>query len=265
MATINPEELAKRIKRVKSDGSWYEFFAAKDDDTTEVLIYDSISWYGLSAKKFVDDLKGITSKNIKLRINSPGGSVFDGLAIYNALRAHPARVTTRIEGVAASIASVIALAGDHVTAADASFVMIHNPWGMAIGNAQDMRDTADVLDKLGNTIAEIYARKTGDSVAEMLEKMSDETWYSGSEALEAGLIDEVYDTEEIAAAACFDFSGFCNLPEPLQVEPQPNVVPIDPRDDGDEPIVDDTDPDTGSEHIRALMERRIRLHVAECS
>ena len=182
-----------------------------------VYIYDEIGWFGVSAEQFVKDLNAITSPTIHLHLNTPGGAVFDGTAIYNAIKQHTSRVITHIDGLAASIASVIALAGDEVRMSENAFFMIHEPWSIVIGMADDMRHEADLLDKVGGTIAKVYADKTGKTPDEIADFMAAETWFTASEALEAGFIDQI-DTagDEKAKAGLFDLSVFANVPDVLK-------------------------------------------------
>ena len=141
--------------------SWYSIQAKADQKTADISIYDEIGYWGVTAKQFIGDLKALDATTIKLAINSPGGAVFDALAIYNALRQHPAAVEVTIMGVAASAASVIAMAGDTIVMPENAFMMIHNPLNLAYGNADDLREMADVLDKIGASLIGIYAKRTG--------------------------------------------------------------------------------------------------------
>ena len=206
----------RMARRLTNSGPWYEFRAAAgDNDVDEVLVYDAIAWYAIDAKDFVRDLAKLKAPNLRVRINSPGGSVFDGVAIYNALRRHHARVEVRIEGLAASIASIIALAGDSVAMEPSAFLMIHDPWAVGIGSATELRELAGTLDKIAGTLTQIYVKKTGMDEAEVREAMAAETWYTAEEALEAGLVDEVLsDDGDAEARVRFDLSGFRNPPEP---------------------------------------------------
>ncbi|HTY35432.1 head maturation protease, ClpP-related [Mycobacterium sp.] len=173
------------------DRAWYRI-EAKDNGAAEVLLYDEIGgWWGLAAEDFVRDLAKVDAKQITLRINSPGGDVFDGLAIYNSLRQHSATVTARVEGLAASAASFIAMAADTVQVCRGAMLMIHDAAGFAIGNAADMRTLADLLDKCSDNIADLYAGRAGGTVDDWRAAMRAETWYSAREAVEAGLADEL--------------------------------------------------------------------------
>jgi ATP-dependent Clp endopeptidase proteolytic subunit ClpP len=169
---------------------WYRIRNLAEDEA-EVVIYDEIGWFGVSAQDFIRELRDITTNKITLRVNSPGGEVFDGIAIYNLLRSHPAHVTAYVDGIAASIASVIALAGDEIIMQPHSQMMIHNPWGMCIGDASDMADMAARLSKHADDIAAVYAARAGGTVAAWRERMADETWFSAEETVEAGLADRV--------------------------------------------------------------------------
>ena len=175
----------------RGDGSsWYRI-TAKGPDCVEVMIYDEIGYWGITAKKFCEDLAAIEASSITLRINSPGGQVFDGFAIYSALQAHEAEVHVKIDGLAASIASIIAMAGDTVEIGPNAFVMIHDPSSYAFGNAADLRKEADLLDKLRDAIAKVYADKSGKPLDQIKAKMAEETWFTGDEALEFGLVDSI--------------------------------------------------------------------------
>jgi ATP-dependent Clp endopeptidase proteolytic subunit ClpP len=168
-----------------------EVKASADGMSAEILIMDEIGYWGITAKAFATALAGITASTINVRISSPGGDVFDGLAIYNALKAHPATINTVVEGLAASAASFIMLAGDTVTMAENSMAMVHNAWGLGVGNASDMRALAGVLDKIDGQIAGMYAAKSGKTLADCQAAMAAETWFTASEAKDFGLIDSV--------------------------------------------------------------------------
>lgn len=186
-----------------SKQTWFSIKnAAADPDTAEISIYDTIGSYGLTAKDFIGQLKATNAKNIDLHINSPGGSVFDGNAIFNALQRHPANITTHVDGLAASIASVIAMAGDVVHMPANALMMIHNPSDMAFGGADDMRQCADLLDKVKGTIISAYDQKTGLGSDKLGQMMDDETWMTAGEAYELGFADSI--GEPVTATACFD-------------------------------------------------------------
>jgi ATP-dependent Clp endopeptidase proteolytic subunit ClpP len=201
---------------------WYTINAKADK--AEIWIYEMIGedfWTGggVTAKSFQKELSGIKASQIDLHINSPGGVVFDGVTIYNLIKNHPATVTTYIDGLAASIASVIALAGDKVIMAANALYMVHNPTGLAMGTANDMRSLADVLDKIAGTMVGTYVSKTGKSEADIKAMLDAETWMTADEALEYGFIDEI--SEEMDMAACAKFipamakAGFKHVPQSI--------------------------------------------------
>jgi len=192
---------------------WYEI-QAKDESAT-IYIYDEISSWGITASQFVKDLNATKAKTISLRINSPGGNVFDGMAIYNALKQHPAKVTSEVDGIAASIASIIAMAGEEIRIAENAFFMIHNAWAFAIGTSSEMSKMAETLDKIDTQMEKIYAKRTGQEQDKVRQMMAEETWMNADEAKEFGFADSIGD--KIAAAACssFDLTKFRNVPGDL--------------------------------------------------
>lgn len=169
---------------------------AAGERRAEVLIHETIgeNWYGdgLTAKRFARDLKALGEiDQILVRINSPGGAVFDGIAIYNTLKAHGATIEVFVEGLAASIASVIAMAGHTIRVGHGAMFMVHNPWTIAMGDADDMREVADMLDKVGESLIDIYHTRTGLEVAELRKLLDAETWLTAAEAVEKNFADEV--------------------------------------------------------------------------
>lgn len=181
---VTPPENAKDWFRIEN--------SADEPDATDVLIYSSIGgWFGMWADEFVDELKAVTTSKINLRLNSPGGSVFDGIAIANAIRSHPATVTVYVDSLAASIASVIAMSGDRLVMMPQSQIMVHNASGACYGDSTEMAKMAQMLDKQSLNIAEAYAQHTGGSLADWTQYMADETWFTADEALAVGLADEV--------------------------------------------------------------------------
>jgi ATP-dependent Clp protease protease subunit len=189
----------------------------KTEEST-VYIYDEISFWGISADDFVKELQEISAGIIHVRLNSPGGSVFDGTAIYNALKQHSAKVVVHVDGLAASIASVIAMAGDEVHMGEGSYLMVHDPWSIMIGTADDFRQEADLLDKVGGTISGIYQSKTGKDETEIKDMMAAETWLTADEAVEMGFADKVDKGKEKKNQVknLFDLSVFANVPDALR-------------------------------------------------
>lgn len=163
------------------------------DQSAEVFLYGDIGGWlgGVTAEDFAKELAGIDVETIDVRLNSGGGSVFEGQAIYNALSRHPAKINVHVDGLAASIASVIAMAGDTINITEGSHIMIHKPWSMAIGDSESMRKEADVLDSLESGIVDIYEARTNKSRKQLENWMAAETWFKGQEAVDSGFADAV--------------------------------------------------------------------------
>lgn len=179
--------------RNQEDVSEEESDAGDNGATAEIFIYDEIGGsFGVAADEFVQDLQKINADNIIVRINSPGGSVFDAIAIYNALIQHPADITTRVDALAASAASIIAMAGDTVEMMVGAQLMIHDAMGAEMGNAAEMREMAKFLDAQSDNISTIYAHKGGGEPQDWRAMMLAETWMFAQEAVDAGLADSVY-------------------------------------------------------------------------
>jgi ATP-dependent Clp endopeptidase proteolytic subunit ClpP len=191
---------------------WYDFRAQARG--AEIVIYDEIGAFGIPAKAFLDELKALGPiAELTLRINSPGGSVFDGVAIYNALKRHDAAITVWIDGIAASIASMIAMAGDEVVMPENAMLMLHDPSGLVMGTASDMRAMAEALDRMKAGMVAAYRDKSGRDSPEIEAVMADETWLSAEEAVALGLADRV--EAPVRMAAQFDLSRFRNTPPQL--------------------------------------------------
>jgi ATP-dependent Clp protease, protease subunit len=202
---------------------------AKGNKTAEILLYEDIGegWFGgISAKQFAQDLNAMGDiDSIDLRINSSGGSVFDGLAIYNILLKHKAVVNVYIDGVALSIASVIAMAGNTINMADNALFMIHNPWGQAIGTAKDLREKADLMDTVKESLVLTYAKKTNMAVNAIAQMMEDETWMNAQDAKKNGFIDNVTGAVMEKLAAHVDVKRFKNAPNDLTAVPEDSGKP----------------------------------------
>jgi ATP-dependent Clp endopeptidase proteolytic subunit ClpP len=174
----------------------------KTETSADILLYDEIGesmWGGgISAKAFSDELKKLPNsiKQINLRINSPGGSVFDGMAIYQRLKEHPAKVTAYVDGISASIASVIMMAADEIVMGDGALVMIHKPLTGIYGNANELEKTIDILDKIENQMVSIYAKRTGASRIEISKMLSEETWFNSVEAVDFKLADKTFEAKD---------------------------------------------------------------------
>lgn len=210
-----------------------------DPDTTDIFIYDEIGGsMGVSANQFVADLQDVTTPLINLRINSPGGNVFDAVAIHNALRLHPANVTTIVDSLAASAASILLMAGDTAMVMPGSQVMIHDASITDSGNAAELRELANFLDQQSDNIASIYATKTGTAAGVWRNRMKAETWLTADEAIRLGLADKLW--------------------APPQVKPKnvpPGMLPVLPPDEDDP----DDEPMPGEDVLDTLMNRQHRL------
>lgn len=200
--------------------NWYKV-ENKADTTPTVYLYDEIGGYGVTAPDFINELNAIDADVISVHINSVGGEVYEGFAIYQALKDHRATVEITVDALAASIASVIAMAGDKVTMARNAEMMIHDGMVMTMGNAAELRKTVDMLDRVSNNIASVYAERTGVGTSETWrDSMLAETWYSADEAVAAGLADEVAATSprgarNVSDLKVFNYAGRKFAPAPV--------------------------------------------------
>ena len=205
---------------------WFDFIAPADgSDTTEIRIDGIIGgsfWEGgTSARDFIAELNTVSTPNITVRINSPGGMVFEGFAIYNALKSSGRHIRVIVDGIAASIAAVIAMAGDEIVMPEASYLMIHYPWTALSGNAEQLIAEAATLDDLGKTIEKVFADRSGQPLEKIRELMkgkegADGTFISSDEALDLGLCTEV-EANKTAAAACAGLDVYSLVPAGIQV------------------------------------------------
>jgi len=189
--------------------NWYSIKAESSNEVADIYIFDEIGAYGITAQGFIEEIKAYKDVPINLHINCIGGDVFEGMAIYNVIRKRTAKTTIYIEGIAASMGSVIALAGDEVIMAENSLFMIHNAWGGAMGEANEMRKTAALLEKISGEIADIYMKKTRLPYNKVQEMMDEETWLSADEAFNLGFVDSISDAIKVAAK--YDVSKFKNI------------------------------------------------------
>ena len=210
--------------------NWYEF-KNQTEAMADLYLYGEVGGFGANASEFISALSGLKGAHINLHIHSPGGSVFEGHAIFNALRNHPGGVTTFVDGIAASMASVIAMAGKPVKMASNGFLMIHNPWATFSGDATEMRQEADVLDKLKEGLVKIYADKSGQDANTIRAAMDSETWFDAEEAVAFGFADEIYNGLE--AVAKLDVSRFAKAPALLikLMDNQPTAEAVAPTAD----------------------------------
>lgn len=218
--------------------SWFRI-QAKEDQTADIYIYDEIGGWGISARRFTEDLLSLGNlSHINLHIHSPGGEVFDGIAIYNQLKNHSATITVYIDGLAASMASVISMVGDTVIMPKNAMMMIHKPWGVSWGDANDMREYADLLDKLENVLIPAYVAKTGKTTEEITAMLEQETWLDGDECVEHGFADKVIEpVKAMASLTSKRIEEFSSMPSAIKnqitpknttkptQQPQPNSSP----------------------------------------
>lgn len=239
---VDPSELKSRLKRPlarlqNSQTDWYRIQNSAAGKP-EVFIYDEIGYFGHSASDFANSVKEIDADEMTVHLNSPGGDIFDGLAIYQSLKNHKAKVNIVVDGLAASIASVIAMAADDLQMAPKATMMIHDGWSMSVGNAADMRKMADLLDKQSEIIASVYADRTGQPTNFWRDRMRDETWYNADEALAAGLIDSI-EGQEAPRYTSFDLEVFAHAgrdtaPDPV-TKPAAPVVEVKNEAPADQP------------------------------
>lgn len=189
---------------------WFRIEHAASE-VAEVSILDEISPWGVTAQDFIAALGTISAPRTNLHLNTPGGDVYDGIAIYNAIKDHPSEFHAFIPGLAASIGTVIAMAADRIVIAPHARMMIHEAWSMQAGNAEDFAKMAERLEATSQNIASIYAERGGGTTEEWRDRMRAETWYTDQEAVDAGLADEVgrsNDKKPLKQAALFDLSRY---------------------------------------------------------
>lgn len=219
-------------KNQKAETPWLRIENAASDEAT-IYIYGTITpyaWYDseVSATDILDQLDSIKASTIHVRINSEGGSVFEGVAIYNLLREHDAKIHIHVDSLAASIASVIAMAGDVIEISEAASMMIHDPSTITWGTAEELRSTADVLDTLKEQIVAVYVRRTGKTADECRALMSSDTWMTGTQAVEEGFADVISEDAAAESQATQQPENNFKLNEPVEHK---NLAP--PSSDGD--------------------------------
>ena len=194
------------VKSVSKGKKFWKFNAKENSDEGELLLYGDISdstWWGdeITPKNFKEELDSLGDiKTLNVYINSGGGDVFAGQAIYSMLKRHSATVNVYVDGLAASIASIIAMAGDSVKMPKNAMLMVHNPWSFGMGNANDFRKLADDLDKVRESMISVYEDKTGMEKESIVELMDAETWMTAEEAVEFGFADEIEEEKQVAAS-----------------------------------------------------------------
>jgi ATP-dependent Clp protease protease subunit len=226
-----------KVPKPKSKKFWS--FKALDENTGELLLYGEISnhsWWGdeVTPKQFREDLEALGDiDTLEVFINSPGGDVFAAQAIYSILKRYNAQVNIYVDGLAASAASLIAMAGDKITMPGNAMMMIHNPWTIAVGNAQDFRKLADDMDKIRDGMIVAYESRSPLLREEIIKMLDAETWLSADDCLEYGFCDEIEDEKQVAACLDKEVLGrYKNTPEGLLADPEPG--PDDPGPDPDE-------------------------------
>lgn len=227
--------------------NWFSIKAqANDDSTAEISIHDAIGAWNVNAQSFLAELKNISAKNITLTMNSPGGSVIDGIAIYNGLRNHAektgATITVKVMGIVASIASIIAMAGDKIKMPKNTFMLVHSPSAALYANANEMRDMADLLDKFESSLIQTYVARTGKTAEEIKALLDAETLMTADEAVAMGFADEV--TDALVIEASFDLD---NLPDNIT-----SVFKASQTENGDDPDLPDA---TLTAQIVAIAEK----------
>ncbi|WGS44010.1 ATP-dependent Clp protease proteolytic subunit [Burkholderia sp. JSH-S8] len=221
--------------------------ASEDGQEATIYLYDVIVaddwWGGVSAQAFVQALASITASTIHLRINSPGGDVFAARAMETAVRGHAARVIAHVDGVAASAASFVMLAADEVEITDGAFVMIHQGWMLAMGNADDLRESAKLLDAVDASLVRTYAKETGQSEEDISAWMAAETWMSSDEAVQRGFADRLAGAGADAQASAWNLSAYERAPSATHAQatsrgpvafappasPTPEPMPLEPK------------------------------------
>lgn len=253
-----------QIPKASVKNNWFRM-QAKADSEADIFIYDEIGYWGVTAKQFVSDLKALGEvSHINLHINSPGGDVFDGIAIFNALKHHGAAITVHIDGLAASMASVIAMVGNPVIMPENTMMMIHKPWGFAGGDANDMRDYADLLDKVESVLIPAYAEKTGKSNEEIAAMLDDETWLDGTECLALGFADQTLPA--VQAMACIHskrIEEFEKMPKSIRnmVTPPRNTTQRAPQQPQVQAPVNQPDPlDENGIRAQVMAEQKARVN-----
>jgi len=238
----------QRERKTSRGRKFWQFRSAAEPGVGELLLYGEIAdttWWGdeVTPKQFWDELQkmGVISE-LRVYINSPGGDVFAGQAILSMLNRHPATVTVYVDGLAASAASLVAMAGDKIIMPRNAMMMIHNPWTIAWGDANTFRQVADDLDKIRESMIPVYEARTGLPRDEIIKMLDDEKWMTAEEAVELGFADEIEEAKQVAASIAgqrivvngveMDLSRFRNPPKLMPVTPEP------PKADGAKPTDD---------------------------
>ena len=215
--------------------TWYDVKAAAAGKPATISIFDDIGMWGITAKDFIASFRQIAENDVVLELNTPGGSVFDALAMFNAMKSSGKNITVKVMGIAASAGSYLAMVGNKIVMPENTFMMVHNPLNAIYGNAAEMREMADVLDKIGNSLTATYVARTGKSDEEVRALLANDTYMTAAECLEHGFCDEV--TPAVTATAKFEHEHM-----PAHIQALFKAVEPDPTEqeafDEDEPVAD---------------------------
>lgn len=255
----NAKFIAETYKKPLDKPDWYNISAVSEEEA-EVFIYDYIGWPYNDANEFVRSFANLKQSKITVRVNSPGGDVFDGFAIANAIKFHSSKPTTRIEALAASAASYIAVSGHEKQAYKNAMIMIHEPSGGCWGNQYDMREIADVLAQINSNMVDMYIDNTSVGKREVQAMLKAETWMTAKQAKEKGFIDTIIEAGSSAQAA-FDLSIFANVPDEFKIKDQ-ILSKIDPTNIRDvEKVLRDAG--LSKEKAKALLARGFKAAISD--
>jgi ATP-dependent Clp endopeptidase proteolytic subunit ClpP len=215
----NARYIAEQYKKPLDKPDWYKIENVAKDEA-EILVYDYIGWPYNDAREFVAIISRMTQSKITIRINSPGGDVFDAHAIYNAIKAHPSKPITIIESLAASAASYIAVAGHEKQAYKNAMIMIHEPMSGMWGNQHELREVADILAQINTTMVDMYADNTNIGKKDIKDMLKAETWMSAKAAKGKGFVDTIIEAGKPVNAS-FDLSMFANCPDEFKPQKEP--------------------------------------------
>jgi ATP-dependent Clp protease protease subunit len=215
---MRPNRLFQLLAQNRNADSKFTVKAESNADEATIYLYgvivDDSYWGGISASDVAQALAQITASTIHVRVNSPGGDVFAGRTIQSLLRAHPAKVIAYVDGLAASAMSFAIMGADEIEIADGAMIMIHKGWTIALGNEDDMRATADLLNKVDGTIVKTYADRTGQEVEQLAAWMTAETWMTAEESVERGFADRLAEQAAGAQAKAWNLAAYQNAPKP---------------------------------------------------
>jgi len=253
--------------------TWYTLRASSQRGVVDLMLYGEIGAWGISANQFARDLKALGDvSQINLHVHSPGGDVFEGMAMYNLLRNHPARVEGTVDGLAASMGSVILMASNVIRIPENAMIMVHKPWGIQGGDADEMRRYADLLDKVEDSLVAAYTNKTGKTADEVKELLSAETWMTGAEAVELGFADELVGAlDAFAALNSQRMQEYTNMPTAAQPmfaprgqtqPPAPVNQPTPPVNQPTQPPANETPAQIEARVLQAEANRRTSITAA---